>query len=268
MSDRRKAGWRETFALFNVRSVVGQIEVAICVFVLFVVWLRVPDASALEVAASAVLALLTIGVAGIGESAIFLRLCGRRRTLRRLLLATGLLVGGAALWFGWSAVLDHLRSDDAMRAGYYNSRLPHQLRYFFTYERIALWLGWMWDTLTWVGTGLLAAGIVCGAGSARPLGAIGRVLRSGVYWIVLIAGAFAASTVTASLINWTPGHGLRREMVSLILRLGTVILFDAVVLCLLLCAIAACCRDVVSDEAQAAPAGIPEESQPRTAGNP
>ncbi len=268
MSDRRKADWREAFSLFSVRTVVGQIEVAICVFVLFAVWLRVPDASGLEVAASVLLALLIVAVAGFGESVVFVRLCGRARTLRLMLLGTALLAAGTALWFGWSALLDHFHGDDAMRAGYFNSRQPHQLRYFFTYERIVLWLGWMWNTLTWIGAGVIVAAAVCGVGSTHPLRAMGQVLRSGMYWAVLIVGAIAASIVTTSLIGWTPGHGLRREMASLILRLGTAILFDAVVLCLLLCAIAACCRDVVSDEAQAAPAGIPEESQPRTTGNP
>jgi hypothetical protein len=268
MSDRRKADWREAFSLFSVRTVVGQIEVAICVFVLFAVWLRVPDASGLEVAASVLLALLIVAVAGFGESVVFVRLCGRARTLRLMLLGTALLAAGTALWFGWSALLDHFHGDDAMRAGYLNSRQPHQLRYFFTYERIVLWLGWMWNTLTWIGAGVIVAAAVCGVGSTHPLRAMGQVLRSGMYWAVLIVGAIAAPIVTTSLIGWTPGHGLRREMASLILRLGTAILFDAVVLCLLLCAIAACCREVVSDEAQAAPAGIPEESQPRTTGNP
>jgi hypothetical protein len=268
MSDRRKPDWREALSLFSVRMVVGQIEVALCVFVLFAVWLRVPDASGLEVAVTILLALLIVGVAGFGESVVFLRLCRRARTLRLLLLGTALLIAGTALWFGWSALLDHFHGDDAMRAGYYNSRLPHQLRYFFTYGRIVLWQGWMWNTLTWIGTGVIVAAAVCGVGSRHPLRAMVRVLRSGAYWVVLIVGALAASIMTASLIGWTPGHGLRREMVSLILRLGTAILFDAVVLCLLLCAIAACCRDIASDAVQAAPAGTPEESQPRTAGNP
>ena len=268
MSDRRKADWRRAFSLFSVRMVVGQIEVAICVFALFAVWLRVPDASGIEIAATVLLALLIVAVAGFGESVVFLRLCGRARTLRLMLLGTALLVAGTALWFGWSALLNHFHGDDAMRAGYFNSRLPHQFRYFFTYERIALWLGWMWNTQTWIGAGVILATAVCGVGSTHPLRAMGRVLRSRAYWVVLIVGALAASIVTTSLIDWTPGHGLRREMVSLILRLGTAVLFDAVVLCLLLCAIAACCRGVASDAAQAAPAGTPEESQPRKAGNP
>ena len=268
MSDRKKADWREALSLFSVRMVVGQIEVAICVFALFAVWLRVPDASGLEVAVTVLLALLIVAVACFGESVVFLRLCRRARTLRLLLLGTALLVAGIALWFGWSALLDHFHGQDAMRAGYFNSRLPHQLRYFFTYERIALWQGWMWNTLTWIGAGVVVAAAMCGVGSTHPLRAMRQVLGSRAYWVVVIVGPLAASIVTTSLIDWTPGHGLRREMVSLILRLGTAILFDAVVLCLLLCAIAACCRDVVSDAVQAAPAGIPEESQPRIAGNP
>jgi hypothetical protein len=74
------------------------------------------------------------------------------------------------------------------------------------------------------------------------------------------------AVITGSLMEWTPGHGLRIEMVSLVLRLGLAILVDATVVCFLLAILAACIRP--TDAFYAAPAGTPVDSQPRTTGNP
>lgn len=270
MSTHPTSIWRRALPLFSVRLVMGQIETAGLVFLLFLAWLRVPDASALDVAATLLLGLLIVVVAGVGESFVLLRLSGRERNARRLLLGTLYLIAGAALWFGWSALIGSLRGNDFQRAAYYNSQLPHQLRYFFTYLRIAQWLGWMWNTLTWAGAGLLAltaASLTC---SAKPLQAIARGLRSVTYWLVLLIGSFAATTLTSSLINWTPGHGLRREMLSLALRLSAAIIFDAIALSLVLAVIAACCRSIADDaaSAQSTPAGTPDLSHPRTTDTP
>lgn len=270
MTARSTPIWRRALALFSVRLVVGQIELAGLIFVLFLAWLRVPDASALDVVATLLLGLLIVAVAGCVESFVVLRLCGRERNARRLLLGALFIVAVVALWFGWSALIGNIRGNDFQRAGYYNSQLPHQLRYFFTFERIAQWLGWMWNAITWIGAGLLALAAVCAACSSRPLNAIVAALRSFTFWLVLLAGSLAASIVTSGLIGWTPGHGLRREMLSLVLRLGAAVVFDAIVVSLLLAIIAACCRSVAADAKtpQSTPEGTPDLNQPRTAGNP
>jgi len=93
----------------SVRLVLQQIGLALLVFLLYALWLRVPDASALDVIGSALLALLAVAVAGAGESALLLRLAGRARTPERLLRGALLLLAGAVLWFGWTALLNHLR---------------------------------------------------------------------------------------------------------------------------------------------------------------
>jgi hypothetical protein len=257
----------------SVRLVLQQIGLALLVFLLYVLWLRVPDASALDVTGSALLALLAVAVAGVGESALLLRLAGRARTPERLLRGALLLLVGAVLWFGWSALLDHLRgsydSNDVLWAGYLNSRFPHQLRNAFSYAHILLWLRWMWTILGWIGTGVIAIFVFAGTASARPLRAAGCALRSVTYWAALLAGTTAATAITGALVNWTPGHGLRVEMLSLVLRLAAAALVDAAVVCLLLAILAACVRR--SDEAGApysTPAGTPDLSQPRTVDNP
>jgi hypothetical protein len=257
----------------SVRLVLQQIGLALLVFLLYALWLRVPDASALDVIGSALLALLAVAVAGAGESALLLRLAGRARTPERLLRGALLLLAGAVLWFGWTALLNHLRgsydSNDVLWAGYLNSRFPHQLRNSFSYVHILSWLRWMWAVLGWIGAGLVAIAVFAGTASVRPLRAAGCALRSITYWAALVAGTMAATAITGALVNWTPGHGLRVEMLSLVLRLAAAALIDAAVVCLLLAILAACMYQ--SDEAGApysTPAGTPDLSQPRTVDNP
>jgi hypothetical protein len=257
---------RDALGLINLRLVTRQIGLALLVFALSIVWLRMPDASGLEVAGSVVLALIILAVAGLGESALILHLSGRALTPGRLLRGAALLLAGVLLWLALGALLDRMHGDDYARAGYLNSRLPHTMRYFFTYARIALWLGWIGTALDWIGAGILALFVVCATASARPIHAIARALRSITYWTALIAGVTAATVITSSLIQWTPGHGLRIEMLSLILRLGTTILIDAAIACLLLAILAAVVRH--SDAPYPTPAGTPDPSQPRTAESP
>lgn len=266
MTARSPSVLRGALSLLSVRLVLAQIGLALLVFLLYVVWLRMPDASVLEVIASMLLALIAIAVAGAGESALLLHLAGRARTAGRLLRGTLLLLAGAALWFAWSALLGHLHTNDSLHAGYWNSRLPHPLRNFFSYEHILLWLGWFWATLTWAGAGVIALLVFAGTASARPVRAVALAARSVTFWTAVVLCAAAASVGTSLLLEWTPGHGLRVELMSLVLRLGLAMLIDAILACFLLAILAACVRR--ADALYATPAGAPDESQPRTADNP
>lgn len=257
---------RDALRLIELRLVLRQIGLALLVFGLCVIWLRMPDASGLEVSGSVVLGLIIFSVAGMGESALLVRLCGRARTPSVLLRGAALLLAGVALWLVWGALLDRMHGNDDLRAGYLNSRLPHSMRYFFTYARIALWLGWIWTALDWIGAGILALVVFCMTASVRPMRAIARALGSITYWIALLVGVTVATVITGSLMQWTPGHGLRIEMLSLVLRLGTAILVDAAILYLLLAILAAVVQQ--SDALYSTPAGRPDESQPRTAESP
>jgi hypothetical protein len=257
---------RSALKLVSVRLVLHQIGLALLVFLLYALWLRMPDASVIDVIGSAVLALVALAVAGVGESSLILRLVGVRRSPGKLLRGAALLLAGVLLWFGWSVVLDHLHGNDELRAGYLNSRFPHQLRNFFSFEHILLWLGWIWTALAWIGAGVVGLFVFVFAASARPVGAILRALRCLTYWIAVVLGSATATVLTGSLMEWTPGHGLRVEMLSLVLRLSLAAIVDASAVCLLLAILATCVRqDAV---AYAAPGGIPDDSQPRTADNP
>jgi hypothetical protein len=257
---------RSALTLLSVRLLIEQIGLAVVVFLLYALWLKVPDASALDVIGSAILALIVLAAAGCGESALVLRLAGRARTPGRLLRGALLLVAGVALWFAWSALLDYFHGDDSLRAGYWNSRFPHQLRNVFSYAHILLWLGWVWATVAWIGAGVIALFVCAVTASVRPPRAILVAARSITYWIAVVLGTIVATVSTGSLLEWTPGHGLRIEVISLALRLSLAALIAALVACFLLAILAACVRQ--SDAHYTAPAGTPDESQPRTVDNP
>jgi hypothetical protein len=264
MTAPRPSLLRSALARMSVRGVAAQIGLLLVVFLLAVLWLRIPDASALDVAASALLGLLTLAIAGAGQANLFLRLCGRPAPWRIRIRGALLVLAGIGLALGWWLLLSRWRGNDYEVSGYLNSILPHGMRHFCTYERIALWLSWFWTTVTWLGAGVVAICVFAGTAAAHPIRAILRTLRLGAWWIALLMGTGSATILTNALVEWTPGHGLGIELLSLILRLFTVILFDALVACFLLAVLASCLLD--SDARYET--GTPDESHPRTAGNP
>jgi hypothetical protein len=254
--------WRDALELLSVRIVLFQLGLAGGVFLFFMLWLRLPDASVLEVAASALLAVLIVAAAGLGESRLILGLAGGPRTRGRFIRGTLLLLVGVAIWFAWSAWIAHVSNNDPMRAGYLNSKAPHQLRHLLSFEHILLWLGWVWSTIKWLGAGLLASTIVPLVAGRRPLHAARLAVRSLSFWLTLFVGTIVATLITGALMGWLPLQGLWPEMFSLGLRLTIAALFDGIIACWLLATLAVCVRR--AEAAYAMPAGGPDESQPRT----
>lgn len=257
---------RPALALMNARLVLQQIGLALLVVALSAVWLRVPDASVADVTGSALLALIVLATAGTGQAAIVLRLSGYVPAPARLLRGALLLLAGAALWFAWATLINHLHSADSLRAGYLNSRFLHSLRNFLSFDNILLWLGWMWVALAWIGGGAIALVAFTATASRRPLEASSRALRCPTYWIAVLFGATAATAISGSLMRWTPGHGLRVEALSLLLRLTLALLVDGTVVCLLMAILAVSVRR--TDAIYFTPEGTPEESHPRTVDHP
>ena len=267
MTTRTPSTLRAALSLFSIGLVLQQIALALIVFALVALWLHVPDANFLDVMATALLAIFTLAVAGAGESAFILHLAGQPRDSWKLLRGTLLLLTGAVLWLAWNALLSHFRGDDFTRAaGYVNSRFPHALRYFFSFDHILRGIGWAWSILQWIGTAVIAAFVIPAFAAVRPRAAIASTLRSITWWIAALLGPIAGIILTAMLIQWTPGHGLRVEMLSLILRLGGAVLIDAAILCMLLAILAAPIRR--SDALYTTTAGTPVDSQLRTTPNP
>ncbi|MGO4515452.1 hypothetical protein AB4Y89_06660 [Terriglobus sp. 2YAB30_2] len=238
---------------FTLKLLLLQIALGVTACLLVTLWLRLPDASALQVAASFVLGLLLVAIATGGQSWIALWLAHEERTRRRLLIGAASILVAVLLWCLLSQWITSLHAGDSQRASYLNSRFPHGLRSFFTYNHIYQWFGWLWSLLTWIAAGILAAAsyaVIIG----RPR-AILRTLVSITWWISLVLLCILATTVTGIMMEWTPGHGLGVELFSLIVRLGFVVLLDGAVISLLLAILA---------QTQAMPDGTPEASQPRT----
>jgi hypothetical protein len=250
--------------------VARQIGLAVLVFVLSVLWLRVPDASLVDVVGTVLLGLLVLALAGGGEASLMLRLCGRPVTAVRLLRGGVLVLAGVALWLGWSGLIAHLSVNDWEWAGYLNSRAPHQWRNVFSYLHLHSFLEALWSMLRWFGAGALGAFIFAATAATRPLRALGTIFRSLSYWVSLLIGVIVAVEVTNAVMGWTPGHGLAVETFSLVLRLVGVVIFDAIVVCLLLSVLAACVLRCDSDETGGYETlgGTPEDSQPRTVPTP
>lgn len=261
---------RSALALVSPRLVATQIGLAVLVFAFSVLWLRVPDASLVDVAGTVLLAIFILALAGGGEASLMLRLCGRPVTALRLLRGGVLMLLGVALWLGWSLWMGHLSANDWAWAGYLNSRAPHQLRNVFSYFHLHSFFEALWSTLRWFAAGVLGAFVFAATAGTRPLRALGTIFRSLSYWLCLLVGVIAAVEVTGLVMGWTPGHGLAVETFSLVLRLGGVVIFDALVVCLLLSVLAACVlrSDGYETGSYETPVGTPEDSQPRTVPTP
>jgi hypothetical protein len=262
MTSNRISVLRGALGLLSVRWIAAQIGLALLVFALAVAWLRVPDASAVDVAGTVLLGLVVLAAAGGGEAALLLRLARRPVTRVRVLFGGFALLLVAALWSGWSGLLSADGLTLSQWAGYLNSRFPQSLRDTFSYEHLFLWIPRFLSLLVWLVAGALAPMAAGAALSARPARAVIGTLRSVVYWIGFLVSVFVAVKVTGWLANWTPGHGLWVEAFSVVLRSCAVLAFDGVVVSLLLALLVA---SVLRYET---PVGTPDESQPRTVANP
>jgi len=264
--------------LLRIHLLLSQLGLAILVTGLSVAWLRIPDSSVFAIALSLLTALVIAAVALGGESFLLLQTCpisysdGRKR----MQLGAVALLFAALIWFGWNTLLANWSAKDFLLAGYLNSQAPAHLRNFFSFTHISAWLEDARAVLRWFAAGLLLAASLGLFLAMRRARAIGRLILSMTYWIVFALTALAGSYLTHTLVGWMPGHGLGVESISLVLRLGTVILVDLVLACFLFTtAIAVILRsDESSDEladrraglepSHPVPAGAPEPSQLRT----
>jgi hypothetical protein len=252
-----------TFSLrATILTALQQLALAAVLALLVIGWLHVPDANAFEVALSVLLALLIAAVACAGEAFLALRLVRKPCAARRLILGAVAAFFAAILWYLLSLAIEHLQLNDALRAGYLNSRFPASMRRTFSYPHLLLWMGWLWKTLQWIAAGLLAACAFACTTCEAPAKGIFAILRSARYWALIVLCVFV-TVITSTLLNWTPGHGLAVESISLILRLAIVIALNAAVVALLL-------QSMAQAILRIQPAGTiaPDATQPRTVDKP
>ena len=246
-----------------IRVALEQMALAALLSLLLAGWLHIPDANGFEVLASASLAVVLVIVAGAAETAVALHLTQRAMTLRRLLLGVGVLFAAALLWYLVSLGLGRLGQADTLRAGYWNSRLPASLRHTFSYDPLLVGLSWAWGLLRVLVAALLAALAFALITSPTPARGLGVVLRSGRVWLAVALLALHDLFVMPRLLSWTPGHGLAVELLSLILRLCTVLVLAAGALAFWLTSVAS--RLTATYRVGPAPGTAPEPPHPRTA---
>jgi hypothetical protein len=254
---------RAAIERFTFRFVLQQSALGIIVFVLALMWLRIPDASVLDVIATVLFGLVIIAVAGCGQSWLLLKLTNQAPTRSKLLRGAGVLLIAAALWFLCGLLLDHLQADNSLRAGYLNSRFPHSMRNLFSYSHILGFLNALASAANWIVAGILASFAFKTIASPRPLRSLSFAVRSLTYWAVIIVGSFVGAFVVSFLASWTPGHGIFPELTSLIFRLVACVIITAGIVCFVLATLAVLLRK--ADEGYTTPSGTPEISQPLTA---
>jgi hypothetical protein len=203
-----------------------------------VVWLQIPDSHVWEFVFSILFA--------CGLLALFFWCCSwvSKRMLKpaekeRWWLQWILLAAVIVAWSLLQMPIDRLLDHRALYAGYWTSRLPHWLRGSRTYEHFLVLQDYVYFSLRLVVTGLLLPVAVV-AGASRLRGSVGRIFGvwSGWwYWMVALVCGWIAFAVSGKLTDWTPGHGLIAEMLSLLVRLGCVFTLDVLLACFLLAVI-------------------------------
>jgi hypothetical protein len=262
MTTNRTSLLRGALGLLSVRWIAAQIGLALLVLALAVGWLRVPDASAVDVVGTVLLGLVVLALAGGGEAVLLLRLSRRPVSPARVVLGGVAVLLGIALWLGWSALVGHVGENVSQWEGYLNSRFPHGLRNIFSYEHLYTWTLWLLSFLKWLGAGVVAAIVAGMVVSARPAWAIRAALRSLVYWISFLVAVYVALKFTGWIVDWTPGHGLAVESLSLVLRMGALVVFDGLIVSFVLSLLVAYLTSYET------PGGTPDESHPLTVANP
>jgi len=258
---RLQGRWRNAISLLSILLVAKQLGLAVLVFLMSVMWLRIPDANFFEVFLSFVAGVVILAIAAGGEAAILLRMAGVAITRGKIARAAGVLIVcvAAAMLAYWA--VGHIYGSVSMLPSYLNSKLPRSLRYVLTYQRLDTMQDWFCAVLQWLVVGVVLACGFAVMAAVRPGLALLRVLGAIAYWSALLLAVVLGVVGTSSLLQWTPGHGLSLELFSLVMRLGVAVVMDAVLVCLVLAVLASILRD---DDDQATDAGTPLESQPRT----
>jgi hypothetical protein len=240
MTTHRTSLLRSAVGALSVRWIAQQIGLALLVFVLGVAWLRIPDASAVDVVGTVLLGLVVLALAGGGEAVLLLRLSRRPVAVSRVVIGGVAILLGIVVWLGWSVLLEHVGGNVSQWEGYLNSRFPHGLRNIFSYEHLYTWTLWLLLLLKWLGAGAVAALVAGSVVSMHPARAVRATLRSLVYWVVFLVSAYVALTFTGWIADWTPGHGLAVESLSLVLRMGALVVFDGLVVSFVLSLLVVC----------------------------
>jgi hypothetical protein len=232
------SAWREALRMLRVRQVAGVWAGTLVLAALGVLWLQIPDSHVWEFVFSILFACGFLGLFFWFYSWVFKRML-KAADEERWWLQWVLLAAVVVAWWLLQMPIDRLVEHRELYAGYWTSRLPHGLRWLRTYEHLVLLQGWIYFSLRLIVTGLLLPVAVV-AGASRLRGGAGRIF--GVwsrwwYWVAALVCGWIAFAVSGKLMDWTPGHGLAGEILSLLVRLGFVFTMDVLLACFVLAVI-------------------------------
>ena len=209
-------------------------------FLLLVLWLQIPDSHVWQFA----FALLSAAALMAG---FFWLYCGTFQWLQKpasparwwvrwLLLAAVIVV-----WWLLLKPIDALRAHEDLYAGYWNSRLSSGLRAVFTYERLQQLQEFGYDVVQLILAAVMLPLAVEAGGSgftAQPVRRVFRVYFRWFYWVAVLFCGLIGFEISKRLMDWTPEAGLTGEIVSVIVRLGSVYTLDIVLWCFVLALVA------------------------------
>ncbi len=223
----------------TLRVLLLQILGNAVVFLCGCAWLQIPDSHLWELVLSLLLA-LAFAVGFVELHASILRRLRKLDELKPLWQSALLLAAWLLLLYLLITACAHLGDGSMRRAGYWNSQLGPHMRTFFTFERLYSWQDECVGFLLWVVLpGLLLPfameSVSRGPAAWRSAGSNAfPILRRWQYWLTAIAIWWSATRLTSALVQWTPGHTVRGELISVTLRLGLAYCADALLLTLLL----------------------------------
>lgn len=232
------SAWREALRTMRVKWVAGVWMGTLALAVLGILWLQIPDSHTWEFVFSI--------LSACGLVALFFWFCSwvfrdtlRPEEKRRWWLRWVLLAAVIVVWWLLQMPIDRLVEHRELYAGYWTSRLPRWLRGLRTFEHLLLLQDWVYFSLRLIVGGLLLpVSVVVGArrlhdGAKHILGVWSRWW----YWVAALTCGLFAFAISGKLMNWTPGHGLASEILSLLLRLGLVFTLDVLLACFVLAVI-------------------------------
>lgn len=199
-------------------------------------WLQIPDSHVWQFVLSMLFAVMLAAAFCWLQVATFERLRTRRAyyPLWQRMLGFALV---ALLWFFLAQWIGTWADSLGMYPAYWNSKLSPGLRVIFTPARIVSGLIFLVCL-----TELLLAGLalpiliaVSTPGPSRPAQLeIVRPYKRPFYWIAICVVYFSTRQITAFLVSWLPGSGVKGEIVSVMGRLGVAYTIDILLWCLLL----------------------------------
>jgi hypothetical protein len=232
------SAWREALREMRMRLVVAVWVGTLVLIMLGVLWLQIPDSHVWEFAFSILFACGLVALFFWCCSWVFKRML-KPAEKERWWLQWILLAAVIVAWWLLQMPIDRLLEHRALYAGYWTSRLPHWLRGPHTYEHLLVLQDYVYFSLRLVVTGLLLPVAVV-AGASRLRGNAARIFGVWLqwrYWVVALVCGWIAFALSGKLMDWTPGHGLIAEMLSLLVRLCCVFTLNVLLTCFVLAVI-------------------------------